>query len=399
MRRFGDALERRLHLSAALASFRQSAPEPGKRLGDAPPYSLGRLTLALVFLLFVSGFALAFYYQPTAERATASLRELQSRQPFGGWVRSTHRWSAIFLLAVVGLHALRAWWLKAFRYPRDINWWIGLVLFVLVAMLGATGYLLRWDIKAFSLMDLVITNFSPLPILGGPLIALLLGGTGEGTIPLFRGYAVHLWFLPTLLVLVAGLHVFIVARQGLSQPAVRWLAWRQRWKRLSYLSWAPGVLLLAAVLALSFLVQPAEEPMGPTRVSSWPDPDWLLLFYFLPFWFFKGSTRVIGAFVLPTIVLLFLIAAPRIDTRDTRRWVSAGLTVVGAIAVLFLIGQTARMGARVPIQGCAACHQPGILGGAPDTLSEFEIRDPDWLVFHLQEPIDSILTPFPTADD
>ncbi len=202
MDRLRHAFESRLRLQSSLAELENTAPERGRRLGDAPPYALGRLTLVMVLILMASGTVLAFFYQPTAQGAAASLARLHSLRSVGGVVHNVHRWSALFLIATTSLHALRAWAAKAYRTPREIGWWLGVVLLLLVAVMGGTGYLLRWDIKAFSLMDLIVTSLSGLPIVGSPLIALLLGGTGQGIIPLNRGYAVHVWFLPAVLVLI-----------------------------------------------------------------------------------------------------------------------------------------------------------------------------------------------------
>lgn len=133
--------------------------------------------------------------------------------------------------------------------------------------------------------------------------------------------------------------------------------------------------------------------------SAWPHPDWLLMFYFLPFWFFKGETRILGALIIPLALLLLLTLAPRLGRAGARRGIIVGLAIFGVAGVFWLFAQTAAMGSKVPLQGCTACHRSTIVGGAPTQLYEFKIRDPDWLVFHLRDPEGSLLVPFSTPPE
>jgi hypothetical protein len=121
------------------------------------------------------------------------------------------------------------------------------------------------------------------------------------------------------------------------------------------------------------------------------------MFYYLPFWFFRGNLRVVSVLILPLVILGILFFTPRLAKRGTKRTLKIAMAVVGVIGVVWLLSQMVVMGTQVPLQGCSACHRSTIIGGAPTQLSEFEIRDPDWVVFHLQEPVESILKPYPTS--
>jgi len=271
-------------------------------------------------------------------------------------------------------------------------------LLLWVIFMGGTGYLLRWDIKAFALMDLVISNLSGVAGLGPLLVAALLGGSELDVVPLYRGYALHVWFLPLVLILLITLHLFIVWKQGLSELP---MIWQQLQMRLPVRRWwdlLPGLVLLIIVVALSSIT-PHEGQAGPNDRSLWPHPDWLLMFYFIPFWFFKGESRALGTLVIPIGLLVFLGLAPRLGRTGARRVLLIALAVLGIAGVIWLLGQMAVMGYQVPMQGCTACHRSTIVGGAPSQLSEFEIRDPDWLVFHLRDPQGSLMVPFSAPSD
>lgn len=392
MRTLAHFLDARLNLRTVLRAIRDSQPESRIPLSRAPAVSMGRFTLMLLALLLLSGVALTYYYQPTAAGASVSLETLHRERPLGWLIHNTHRWSSLLILVTAVLHLLRAWLARAFRPPRDLNWWLGLSLFMTLFVLGGTGYILRWDIKATALMDLVVSNLGDIPVVGQLLVDLFLGGSVPGVIPLYRGYALHIWALPALLILLVGLHLLIAWRQGLSTGSSAWDRLRGRFDRK--LDPLPALLLLALVLGLSF-VTPHFGDAPAEFTSPWPHPDWLLMAYFMPFWFFRGEWRLVGALLVPLAVLAGLIAIPRLETRLRRGLASAIFGFVGIVGVALLLGATASMGASAPIQGCRACHQPGMLGSAPTSLSDFRTDDPDWLVLHMKQPVESILQPRP----
>jgi quinol-cytochrome oxidoreductase complex cytochrome b subunit len=388
-----EQIDRRLALTPLLKTLRETRPGSYISPSQAPSISPGRITLLLIVLLFASGLALTFFYVPTADEAATSLSVLHETRPLGWLIHNVLRWSALILFVFVVLHALRVWLTRAYLYPRDLNWLIGLSLLLLVVILGGTGYLLRWDIKAFALMDLVISNLSGVPIIGPFLVNLILGGSAPDVVPLNRGYALHIWFLPVMMLLAVNMHLLIAWRQGLAHQSLTWNAVAGRIPRFSGIRFLPAVSLLAFLLILSWIT-PHEFVADPDALSLWPHPDWLLMFYFLPFWFFKGQSRIIGAVLVPLALVVGLALLPRSLRQLRRPYLLLFLAAAAMVVVFLLFGQMSVMGSRVPLQGCQACHGPGMIGGAPTTLVDFDVRDPDWLVFHLREPRNSLLAPF-----
>ena len=387
------AVDKRLRLAPLIATLRETRPADYRSIWRAPPISPGRIAILLIVLLFASGFGLTLFYVPTAADAATSLDNLHNARPLGFLLHNLHRWSALLLVAFVILHALRVWLTRAYRYPRDLNWLVGLFLLFLAIVLAGTGYLLRWDIKAFALMDLVISNLSGIPVAGPFLVTLILGGSAPGLVPLNRGYALHIWFLPIVLLLTLSVHLFVIWRQGLAHGSGAWNALASRIPVNRWTHVLPGLALLIVLLLLSW-VTPHNAAVEPETRSPWPHPDWLLMFYFLPFWFFKGQGRVIGTLLIPLAIAVGLALTPHLLQKLRGPFPLTLLAVVAVVAVFLLFGQISVMGSQVPLQGCQACHRPAMIGGAPTTLSEFDVRDPDWLVFHLREPTESLLVPF-----
>jgi len=124
--------DKRLELTPLLAALKQSRPANYLSPLDAPPVSPGHFALLLIVALVLSGLGMTFFYSPTAEGAASSLAYLHEEQPLGWLLHNVHRWSALLLVTFVILHALRVWLTRAYRYPRDINWWLGLCLLLVV---------------------------------------------------------------------------------------------------------------------------------------------------------------------------------------------------------------------------------------------------------------------------
>ncbi len=391
--RLFDQIDRRLTLKPLLKTINETRSAAYISPWQAPFISPGRIALLLIGLLFASGLVLALFYVPTTEEAAASIANLYETQLLGWLVHNIHRWSALFLFVFLVLHALRVWLTRAYQYPRDLNWLMGLSLLFLVAILGGTGYLLRWDIKAFALMDLVISNLSGVPIIGTFLVNLILGGSTPDAVPLNRGYALHIWFLPVILLLVVSVHLLVSWRQGLANLPETWTIVANRIPMKRWIHLLPALALIGLLLILSWTT-PYESASEPDSRSPWPHPDRLLMFYFLPFWFFRGQSRIIGTLIIPLALAAVLVMSPRLLQQSFRPYLLLFLAGIAIIAVILLFGQVSTMGSQVPLAGCQACHRSGMIGGAPTVLSDFDIRDPDWLVFHLRDPEGSLLVPF-----
>jgi len=392
MNRFFQAIDNRLHLSPLFRSLFETFPQGHISILEAPPFSLGRISVLLFGLIVISGLALTLFYEPTAEGAATSLAFLHAERPLGWLIHNTHRWSALLFLVVVILHALRVWLTHAYRFPRDINWWLGIFILILVLIMGGTGYILRWDVKAFSLMSLLISNLSGIPIFGPFLIDVLLGGSQLEIVPLHRGYALHVWFLPFLMFAMLSGHLLVAWRQGLAEVPIIWRSWKAKFPIKRRLDLLAGLALLLLIIIFSGLT-PHEGSGGPIDRSVLPHPDALMMFYYLPTWFFEGSTRIIGALVIPAVILILLLFAPKIANQKATRFRILALSAIGILGVIWLFGQISVMNYEVPMQGCNACHRDAIVGGAPKELSEFKVRDPDWLIQHLRDPLLSVFEP------
>lgn len=114
-------------------------------------------------------------------------------------------------------------------------------------------------------MDLIISNFSSVPVAGPLLVTAILGGTELDVVPLYRGYALHVWFLPFVLILLVIGHLLVAWRQGLADLSPAWRKFSRRLPVQCWLHLAPGMGLLIALLILSAITphRRAKRAFGP----------------------------------------------------------------------------------------------------------------------------------------
>ncbi|HVJ49493.1 cytochrome b N-terminal domain-containing protein [Desulfitobacterium sp.] len=136
-------------------------------------FCLGGFSFLAFIILTITGILLMFYYQP-GEKAFASLSEIDSALPYGGFIRSLHFWAGQMMVFSVFLHMVRVVWSRAYRPLRELNWVTGVVLFVLTVVLDYSGYLLRGGQESGAASSVGQTLLKTLP--GGHGLATVFFG-------------------------------------------------------------------------------------------------------------------------------------------------------------------------------------------------------------------------------
>ena len=187
-----------------------------------PAYTLGLglISFWLFLILIVSGILLMFYYVPSTTQAYDRMLDLRGSVAFGTILRNMHRWSAHAMVAVVFMHLCRVFLTGAYKKPREFNWVVGVILFLLTLFMSFTGYLLPWDQLAFWAITVGTAIAGYVPVMGKDIQFLLMGGTSVGQEALLRFYVLHVAVLPAVLMLMVGIHFWRIRKDGgLSRPA------------------------------------------------------------------------------------------------------------------------------------------------------------------------------------
>ncbi len=399
-------------------------------------YTLGSATLVSFVLLLITGLFLMMNYSPSPDHAYESVQFIMQEVTFGALIRSIHFWSASAMVVLIGLHTLRVFFMAAYKYPREITWVIGVLLFILVMGAGFTGYLLPWDQKAYWATNVGTAIAGQTPLLGPLIQQVLIGGSQIGALTLTRFFTFHVAIIPLLIMLLMGIHIFMVVKQGISAPPMLSCkdvkkpplsprislkeAYQQQYQAAkeggetffpeTISRDALVALLLVIVIVTLAIILPAtsEAPADPTSTTYNPRPEWYFLFFFQFLKLFPGSLEAIAAIVIPTLAILIFGMIPFVDRGLGRQWaqrkrgIGAGVVVVLAFLTLVVMGVRSapvapageesllvQSGRQVYKEiNCAYCHNINGVGGniGPDLSTVGGELDEEQLITYLQNP-------------
>ncbi len=144
----------------------------------------------------LTGVFLAMYYTPSPTEAYDSITHLTNDVFLGEFVRGMHKWGASVMIILIFLHMGRTFFFGAYKYPRELNWVIGVVLLILTMVMGLTGYLLPFDQRSYWATIVGININGTGPIVGPYLADFLRAGPEFGATTLPRFYAIHMLLVP-----------------------------------------------------------------------------------------------------------------------------------------------------------------------------------------------------------
>ncbi len=180
--------------------------------------TLGSAALTAFIVQAVTGVILAMYYKPTPNEAYRSIQNITDHVTLGWLVRGMHRWGASVFIILMFLHMGRVFLFGAYKYPRELNWIVGVLILVLGMMEGFTGYLLPWDQTAYWATVVGINLNGTAPFLGPFIAQFLRAGQEIGADTLTRFYSLHMMLIPGGIIALIGLHLYLVVRLGVTSP-------------------------------------------------------------------------------------------------------------------------------------------------------------------------------------
>jgi menaquinol-cytochrome c reductase cytochrome b subunit len=181
-------------------------------------HTLGSATLTAFLVQLVTGVILAMYYTPDPKTAHQSIEHITHDVTLGWLVRGMHKWGASVFIILMFMHMGRVFLFGAYKYPRELNWIIGVLLLATGLFEGLTGYLLPYDQTAYWATVVAININGTAPFVGPYLASLLRGGAEIGPDVLARFYSLHMLLIPGALIGLITLHLYLVVRLGVTSP-------------------------------------------------------------------------------------------------------------------------------------------------------------------------------------
>ncbi|HEV2419537.1 MAG TPA: cytochrome b N-terminal domain-containing protein [Terriglobia bacterium] len=398
---------------------RTGASEVWKRTAGhlVPPgtgwwYVFGSATLAAFIVQVVTGIALASVYTPSTESAYSTLQFISQQAAWGHLLRGLHYFGASAMILLIGIHVSRTYLMGSYKYPRELNWLTGAVLLVLVVAMGFTGQLLRWDQIAVWSVYIAAEQAGRVPFVGKALAHFVLAGDQVGGATLTRFFAFHVFFIPALIFGFIGVHLYLVIRNGISEPPKpgrpvdtrTYRAWYEKmvkreghpfWPSAAWRDVTFGVAMITVLVILAWFIGAPHlsRPPDPTILKAEPRPDWYLLWYYallalLPH-SIESYVMVLGPLGFGLLLVLLPILANKGERSAWRRPWAIGVVILfwtmivtlwiqgkkapwspdftaqplPAIVVRASSGPVYRGGQLFHSAGCEACHNIAGYGG------------------------------------
>ncbi len=309
----------------------------------------GGIALFLFMIQAVTGTLLSLYYKGTPEAAYKSVQYLTSDVSFGWLIRSIHHWGANLMILFVALHLLRVFFQGAFKFPRELTWVFGCLLFMVTLGFGFTGYLLPWDQRAYWATVVGTDIAGGVPVVGETLRLLLLGGSDITGDTMSRFFGIHVLVLPLALAGLLAVHLILVHQLGLANP--KKMSPRPPAKNDPNEPLRPffphyvidemvAWYIILAVLVVLSSIWPAglEEPANPILTPMHVKPEWYYLAVYqllklIPIKIIGILTPIIGIGLL--VIWPFLDRSPEVLMRR-RKFAVGGATLI----VIAMIGLT-----------------------------------------------------------
>lgn len=271
-------------------------------------------TLVFTFALqVITGFMLWSAYSPSTRTAWESVYYIQHEMYLGHIIRGLHHYAAQAMVVLMAIHLVQVIIDGAYKAPREMNFWLGIVLMQIVLGLSLTGYLLPWDQKGYYATQVTTNIMSATPVVGRDVQVLAQGGSAYGHLTLTRFFAMHAGILPALLVGFLALHIYVFRRHGLTvhepKRAPDTTFWPDQVLKDSVA--CLGVLAVVLLLAL-FRGAEMSAPADPAVNFSAARPEWyfLFLFRFLRFPAVESLGLTFGAIVVPGIIMGIITVMP-----------------------------------------------------------------------------------------
>jgi cytochrome b6 len=312
-------------------------------------YYFGGMTLFLFVVQVVTGALLLLYYRPSAEAAFESVQFIMTEVEFGWLIRSIHSWSANLMIATLFVHMFSAYFMKAYRPPRELTWVSGTLLLFLVLAFGFSGYLLPWNKLAFFATKVGTDIAGDVPLVGPFLLRFLRGGEEVTGATLTRFFGFHVAILPGLTTIVLAFHLILVQKHGMSVPPslqganLRMMRFFPNFLLRDLIGWVLAIGALAALAALfPWGLGEKADPFAPAPAGI--KPEWYFLFMFQTLRLLPAKVGIVEGEVLGVTLFLlggiFWMLVPFLDTPASRRR-GRFFTGVGIFVVLYIAVMTA----------------------------------------------------------
>jgi ubiquinol-cytochrome c reductase cytochrome b subunit len=351
--------DERLQIGGAIADIAQH-PVPTKSASWW--YVFGSAALTVFAVQIFTGVMLAVVYVPSAAEAWNSLQLLNHGVTLGWLLRGVHGWGSNFMVAVVLIHMCQVSLFGAYKFPRELTWILGVFLLLMALGMAFTGQVLRFDQDAYWGLGIGAAIVGRVPLVGAPLVYLLIGGPIIAGATLSRFFALHVFVIPGLLIAFVSLHLFLVLKLGINEwpmpgRVVRRSTYVQEYHELVRKDGIPFVpdavwkdMFFSAAIIVSVMACAAFfGPFGPsgypdpTIIQTVPKPDFFFRWLYAMLAVLPPALETPLLLIGPAIAIAFLILLPFLSGEGEKSWKRRPVAVVTVLLTAVAFGTFTRM--------------------------------------------------------
>jgi ubiquinol-cytochrome c reductase cytochrome b subunit len=385
--RLYDWIERRVQLEGPV---KEAVLHPVPKSTASWWYVFGSASLTLLILQVVTGIFLALVYSPSAADAWSSLQVLNHNLPLGWFLRAMHGWGSNFMVAVVLIHMAQVFLFGAYKFPRELTWIVGVFMLLMTLGMAFTGQVLRFDQDAYWGLGIGVAIMGRVPIIGGQLVDILLGGPIIAGATLTRFFALHVFIIPGTLLALTGLHVWMVLKLGINEwpmpgRIVRRETYIQEYNELTHkdgIPFVPGAVWKDLFFSAAILFAVAScaaffGPFGPkgvpdpTIINTVPKPDFFFLWIYTVLSFLPPELETPFILIAPMVAVVILVALPLVAGIGEKSWHRRPVAVFMVMFLAVCFGVLTHLGTYTPWS-----PHMNDWSGAPVPVSLLEHRTP-----------------------
>jgi ubiquinol-cytochrome c reductase cytochrome b subunit len=330
-------------------------------------YVFGSGATVILILQIVTGILLALVYAPSAGNAWSSLEFLDHSIRLGWFIRAIHGWGSDFMVAIVLIHLVQVFTFGAYKFPRELTWIIGVFLLLLTLGMAFTGQVLRFDQDAYWGLGIGASILSRVPIIGGQLVDIMLGGPIIAGPTLSRFFALHVFVIPGILLAMVGLHVWMVLRLGINEwPMPGRIVDKKTYVRNYHAlteetgipfvpdaAWKDAIFAAAMILAVIACALyfgpfgPTGQP-DPTIIQTAPKPDFFFLWLYAVLAYLPPNLETPVLFIAPVLGIGAMLLLPIFAGEGEKHWSRRPVAVLMITVIAVALGVFTRLGTYTP---------------------------------------------------
>ncbi|MGA8149297.1 MAG: cytochrome b/b6 [Gallionellaceae bacterium] len=281
-------------------------------------WNFGFLAGFVLVLQIVTGIFLAMFYKPDVSLAFDSVQHIMRDVNYGWLLRYIHSTGASAFFVVIYVHMARTLYYASYHKPRELMWWSGQVLLLLLMATAFMGYLLPWGQMSYWGAQVITNLFGVTPFLGDKIVMWLRGDFGVGDATLTRFFALHYLF-PFMIFALVGIHLVALHTVKSSNPSGISLADKDNIPFHPYFTlkdfFGLGVYLILFCAFVfyrpdTFIEAANNVPANPLVTPPHIEPEW----YFLPFYaILRAIPDMLGGVVAMAVSVLIFAILPFAD--------------------------------------------------------------------------------------